>query len=533
VAAGGNGDLQLGADPVGRGDQQGVAVAELPQVEEGAEAAEAGGAAAPRRRPGERLDRLDQRVAGIDVDTGLSVGLAVYGVLPEDRLYSGHGRRRWTRFAAAAARGAPFRPGRARHRGSGKAARSGDPGAIVAAAGRAGPRGKILDPGRFAMIHPKTRFGHAARVAATLLLALLLPVAAARAQTSDVFEVRDVDVDVTADSAAAARDKAVLDGQRAAFDTLLGRIASKDDAARLAHLSDAQITDLVQDFEVESERTSAVRYIGKLAFHFRAGPVRDMLSGGQAAPADAANKPIVILPVLTSDGKSALWEGDNAWRAAWTTRPAGNDVVPIVVPPGGAEDAAAIDAGQALAGDSGKLSALAQRYQAADSIVVEARLEEAGIPGQKRIVITAHRFGPNGPQESFEDRITGDGQNLAALYAQAAQRVGDHVQGGWKQRNMAASGSELTLAVRVPLRDLSSWVEIRHRLAGVTAIKRSDVTYLSRQEARLNLVFVGDQSQLAQAVAQRDLSLTQAADGWVLAATAGGPPAGAAATPTN
>ena len=118
MAAGGDGDLQLGADPVGRGDQQGIAVAELSQVEERAEAAEAGGAAAPRGRPGERLDRLDQRVAGVDVDTGLSVGLAVYGVLPEDRLYSGHGRRRWTRSAAVAACGAPFRPGKARRRGS-------------------------------------------------------------------------------------------------------------------------------------------------------------------------------------------------------------------------------------------------------------------------------------------------------------------------------------------------------------------------------------------------------------------------------
>jgi len=120
MAAGGDGDLQLGADPVGRGDQQGIAVAELSQVEERAEAAEAGGAAAPRGRPGERLDRLDQRVAGVDVDTGLSVGLAVYGVLPEDRLYSGHGRRR---------RAPRRRPG------SGARARPGDPEAMPPRAG--------------------------------------------------------------------------------------------------------------------------------------------------------------------------------------------------------------------------------------------------------------------------------------------------------------------------------------------------------------------------------------------------------------
>jgi hypothetical protein len=93
MAPGGDRDLQLGADAVGGGHQQGVAIAERRQVEERAEPAEAAGAAAARRRPGERLDRLDQGVAGVDVDTGLAIGLAVYGVLPEDGLYSGRGRR--------------------------------------------------------------------------------------------------------------------------------------------------------------------------------------------------------------------------------------------------------------------------------------------------------------------------------------------------------------------------------------------------------------------------------------------------------
>jgi hypothetical protein len=84
--------FQFSADAVGAGDEHRFLVF-VGQVEQRAEAAEAGGAAAPRRRPGERLDRLDQGVAGVDVDTGLAIGLAVYGVLPEDGLYSGRGRR--------------------------------------------------------------------------------------------------------------------------------------------------------------------------------------------------------------------------------------------------------------------------------------------------------------------------------------------------------------------------------------------------------------------------------------------------------
>jgi len=68
VPPGGDGDLQLGADTVGGRDQDGIAKPRRLEIEERAEAAEPGIGAAPRRRPGERLDRLDQRVAGIDVD---------------------------------------------------------------------------------------------------------------------------------------------------------------------------------------------------------------------------------------------------------------------------------------------------------------------------------------------------------------------------------------------------------------------------------------------------------------------------------
>jgi hypothetical protein len=86
VPPGGNCDLELGAHAIGGGDEDRILVARGLQVEERAEAAEARVAAWPRRRPGERLDGLDQSVAGIDVDAGIAVILPLYGALARDRL---------------------------------------------------------------------------------------------------------------------------------------------------------------------------------------------------------------------------------------------------------------------------------------------------------------------------------------------------------------------------------------------------------------------------------------------------------------
>ncbi len=80
MLAGFDRDLQLGADAVGGGDQQRIAIAGRLEVEEGAEAAQAGVRTAARRRFGERLDRFHQGLAGIDVHAGFAIGQAIAGI---------------------------------------------------------------------------------------------------------------------------------------------------------------------------------------------------------------------------------------------------------------------------------------------------------------------------------------------------------------------------------------------------------------------------------------------------------------------
>src|SRR5690242_11484588 len=124
------------------------------------------------------------------------------------------------------------------------------------------PRCKILDPRRFAMI---------LRAVFALILCLFtgLLTAPAYADTGNVIAVRGVDVDVTAGNAVDAREQAVLQGQRKGLRQALLMLAPAADVDRIPPLSDSQITDLVADYDVESEQTSTVRYIGKLAFRYR------------------------------------------------------------------------------------------------------------------------------------------------------------------------------------------------------------------------------------------------------------------------
>ena len=77
-------DLDLGADAVVGGDQDGIAKARRLEVEQAAEAADLGVGAGAARRPDQRLDALDHGVARIDVDPGVGVSQARRG-------FRGHG----------------------------------------------------------------------------------------------------------------------------------------------------------------------------------------------------------------------------------------------------------------------------------------------------------------------------------------------------------------------------------------------------------------------------------------------------------
>ena len=102
---------------------------------------------------------------------------------------------------------------------------------------------------------------------------LALPVPA-RAQGMDVFEVRDVAVDVTAETAAQAREQAHAEGQAGAFRTLLERLTLRIEHEGLPKLKADEIASYIKDFSVADEKTSSVRYLARLTFHFKPKEVR-------------------------------------------------------------------------------------------------------------------------------------------------------------------------------------------------------------------------------------------------------------------
>ena len=345
---------------------------------------------------------------------------------------------------------------------------------------------------------------------------LALPVPA-RAQGMDVFEVRDVAVDVTAETAAQAREQAYAEGEAGAFRTLLERLTLRIEHEGLPKLKADEIASYIKDFSVADEKTSSVRYLAQLSFRFKHKEVRALLNDFGFSFAETVSKPVLVLPVFHNLGALILWDDPNPWRDAWAARPKRDGLVPTLLPLGDLADIAAIGAEQAMDGDLQRLAAIAGRYGASDTLVVFGVLRVDAAKARQVLDVYFTRYGRqlkeqtevvSFPQEKDEP--------IPRLLARAAEELTSIVEDNWKRDNLLQFERAGEIPVVLPISGLKDWLRVRKQLGGVAVIRRAEMVLLSRERVRLILHFIGETSQLALALEQADLALVQEGGKWFL-----------------
>lgn len=346
-------------------------------------------------------------------------------------------------------------------------------------------------------------------VAALLVLAGPAVAQAPRAGQDDVFTVSDVAVDVTDATASQARERALLDGQRQAFQKLMQRLAT-DTNVRAPRLDESTLTGLVRSIDVANERTSAVRYLATLTVRFNPAAVREAMAAAGVAFTETRARPMLIVPVYAVGGSTVLFDDRNPWREAWVRRPPRDTLVPIVVPLGDLRDIGELGAREAMAGDTVKLEAIARRYGAAEAVVAVAAVSLDAITAKPTVALTVIRHAGGG-DSTLVDSFTGDSADQAeALLAKAVDWVERELERLWKEDNAVGPGQdERQITFSIPIASLAEWTEIRRRLSGIGLVRKAEVVQLTRQEGRLAVSYVGETGQLKSALAQRDLELIE------------------------
>jgi hypothetical protein len=381
---------------------------------------------------------------------------------------------------------------------------------------------KIGDRRRFAMT-PRLvsaiagdRTGRRAAGAGLLLLAVLIWLGPARADDPDDPYSATVKVDATADNAAVARTLARHDGQQRALMEVIEHLTGSTDGSKLPKLDDKVITDMVGSFEVANEKMSSVRYLADYTFHFRKAKVRQLLRNAGIAISPSPGKPTIVVPVFQDGVKAVLWDDPNPWRQAWAQLPAASGPTRLSVPLGGLSDVSAIDADQARSGDPQALTAIAQGNDADEALVAAATAQRQGdkLTG---LDVSLKRYRLGQLINSQTTSITANpGESEADFMNRAAAAVVADIEHGIPP----ISNREASLDAIVPIASLGDWVAMQQRLAAVPEIHKVDLLSLSRQQAKIEIKYVGNPDQLKSSLAGADLDLGGSDPEWRLSPSA-------------
>ena len=357
-----------------------------------------------------------------------------------------------------------------------------------------------------------------------LLFILVVPLRPAAAQ-NDPYSAT-VTVDATSDTVAKARDVARLNGARQALQNIVAALAGGPDKAKPLKLSDNQITDMVASFEVANEKMSAVRYTADYTYHFKSADVaKVMQSAGISVSNDASaaagpspaggGKPIVVLPVYQAGDTALLWDDPNPWRDAWSQRPGGTGGTALVVPLGDVSDLAAIDADTARTGDSGALSAIAKK-EGADDVLVMIAVPHTG--DKPSLGVTVRRYRGGRFVDAHFDSVDGKpNESESDLCRRAADAIAADLDNGWKNAKGGPGDQFGTLIVTAAISGLDDWLALRDRLAALPAVRKIDVKALSRQEATIEIQYLGTLDDLKASLATAKLDLQGGDPTWRLA----------------
>ncbi|BDW96639.1 hypothetical protein MACH10_23240 [Thalassospira tepidiphila] len=346
--------------------------------------------------------------------------------------------------------------------------------------------------------------------AATVAAIMAFPAAA-----QDIFTVSGVHVDERAETAAAARERALEIGQRKAFEEVVARLTLPEDRAGLATPETSVITNMVRDFGVSNEKTSSVRYIADMTVRFKDDELRRFLRFRDISFAELQSKPVMIVPVYRTNNFVNLWDDPNPWRDVWARNIATSGLVPIKAPIGDLTDISTVSAEQAESGSMERLSQLAKRYGA--DVAVVASAEVSGPEGGETVDVSVTRYEPNGAPQIFGvQEKTQAGETLKETLVRAAKSVQEQLADGWKRANLINYSTGGNLMVFIPITGLADWAGIENKLIGLPVVRNSRVIAMSKREVQVSIEYVGSANQLQTALNQQNLSLSRMGELWFI-----------------
>jgi hypothetical protein len=366
-----------------------------------------------------------------------------------------------------------------------------------------------------------------------LLIACFFLLAApgpALAQNADLFVIRDIPLDVEAQTAQQARDNAIAQGEATAVTEMMQRVTVSSDWGKLPQVPSAQVAPLVSSIQIDDEKISAGRYQANMTVDLNPDGIRGLLRRGGIAFSEARYKPMLVLTTYGAGGLASFGLADNPLRQAWIDAADRPGLIPYLLP---GLNGVSVDfnAGDTVLSLS-DATLVRLRRAAGAGAVLGSRVDLVSAAGETPSIKIRMRDYSAPDAGTFNLTMTAQNdETLDQLMARAVAEMRRDVEDRWKSQTLARFDERGTLTAEVPLTSLDEWREILSRLGDNILIDHVDIVTLTSSKAEIVLHFLGRIPQLQVSLEQDDLTLDQPAAAVPLEGDAATPGAAPAPTP--
>lgn len=380
--------------------------------------------------------------------------------------------------------------------------------------------------------------GIIAALAASVVIAITAMPNPARAARADAaYTVGSYPVEATDKNAVAAKDKAVADGQKAAFRALLKRIVPVTAYKQISRLSAVNAADMVSGFAVRSERNSTTEYIASYDFSFQADAVRSALQSQGVPFVDTQADPVIVIPVMAQGNPPETKSDTGNWRGGWKGLDLANTLTPVTLDT--LKPVIHADTIKMLVnGDDNGLRIMQREYNSQRVVLAMFETDLAA----KKVVVTLAGQDAAGPLLLKRTYRVSDGDFAYTSEFAAVVALGV-LEGRWKVVKTNAGGGTIdaayepeqpawsagdpfsTVATGDPVNFMvefnspSQWNDIRTQILDTPGVDGVNISAATERNVEVALRYPGGAQALANAVGARGLSLINVGSGWVLRST--------------
>ena len=347
-----------------------------------------------------------------------------------------------------------------------------------------------------------------------------LVVGAALAAPADkAYTVANYPVEAEAANAVAAKDKALAEGQEAAFRSLLKRLVPVTAYKQLERLKALTAAEIVDGVRVRSEQNSTTKYIASLDFTFQADAVRGVLSREGIPYVEELAPEIVLVPVVREPAgagqKSAVTyrSAEGPWAEVWKGLDLENTLAPARIAPL-RKEIHPDTLGMLMSGEGGAERIFASEYSAERVVVAVAEVDL----GAKRLEVTLAGWDAVGPIAWKRSYRIHDGDTAYAMEFASVVSLGV-LEGRWKtlkRGGVAGAGGGEDVDLLVQFSGPEEWNDLRGRLLDLPGVDDVRVQAMSAGTASVAVRYPGGAGPLADALSREGISLVQSSGVWVM-----------------